>query len=67
VLLTLSDTSSNCCGLGMKYECTGGGEHERDNVFNLGVDWRIILKWIVKKWDGKAWTVGEGVMNLRVS
>jgi hypothetical protein len=26
-----------------------GNMKERDNVFNLGVDWRIILKWIVKK------------------
>jgi hypothetical protein len=25
------------------------GKHEGDNVFNLGVDWRIILKWIIKK------------------
>jgi hypothetical protein len=29
---------------------------ERDNVENLGVDMRIILKCILKKLDGKAWT-----------
>jgi hypothetical protein len=24
---------------------------------DLGVDWKIILKWILKNWDGgKAWT-----------
>jgi len=23
---------------------------------NLGVDGSIILKWIVKKWDGEAWS-----------
>jgi hypothetical protein len=44
-----------------------GNTRERDNVFNLGVDWRIIFKWIIKKQDGRAWTVGEGVMNLRIS
>jgi len=54
VLLTLGDTSSNCCGLGMKYECgrrdrQWGNVKERDSVFNLGVDWRILLKWIIKK------------------
>ena len=54
MLLTLGDTSSNCCGLDMKYECgrrdrQWGNVKERDGVFNLGVDWRILLKLIIKK------------------
>jgi hypothetical protein len=36
---------------------------ERDHTADLGVDWRIILKWIVKKSDGEAWT---GLLWLRI-
>jgi hypothetical protein len=28
-----------------------GKPEERDHLENLGVDGRIILKWIFKKWD----------------
>ena len=29
------------------------GRSEANTRFeNLGIDWRIILKWIVEKWDG---------------
>jgi hypothetical protein len=27
---------------------------------NLGVYWRMILKWILRKQGGKAWTFGSG-------
>jgi hypothetical protein len=30
---------------------------------DLGVDERIILKWIFRKWDGKAWI---GLIWLRI-
>jgi hypothetical protein len=28
----------------------------RDNSKRLGVDEKIILKWIFRKWDGNVWT-----------
>jgi hypothetical protein len=28
---------------------------EGDHLDDLGVDGRIILKWIFRKWDGEAW------------
>jgi hypothetical protein len=39
------------------------GIHERDHLQELGVDRRIILKWIIKKWAGRAWT---GLVWLRI-
>jgi hypothetical protein len=28
---------------------------ERDQLENLDIDWRIIVKWVFKKWDSEAW------------
>jgi hypothetical protein len=36
---------------------------EGDYFEDPGVDGRIILNWIIKKWDGEAWT---GLIWLRI-
>ena len=42
----------------------------RDHLEDPGVDCRIILRWILKKWDREAWTgllwlrIGTGVRRL---
>jgi hypothetical protein len=39
-----------------------GDRRERNHFEDLGVDGRIVLKWIFKKWEGEAWT---GLLWLR--
>jgi hypothetical protein len=43
-------------------EIESGNQSERGSLENLGVDGRMILKRIFKKWDG-AWT---GLMWLKI-
>jgi hypothetical protein len=33
-----------------------GNLKKRDYLEKLGVDGRMLLKWIFKMWDGEAWT-----------
>jgi hypothetical protein len=36
--------------------CWWGDMREGDHLEDSGIDGRIIVKWIFKKWDGGAWT-----------
>jgi hypothetical protein len=40
-----------------------GKPEERDHLEDPGIDGRIILRWIVRKWDLRAWT---GSIWLRI-
>jgi len=40
-----------------------GNLRERDQLEDLGIDGSIILRWIFRKWDMRAWT---GAMSLRM-
>jgi hypothetical protein len=45
------------------YRILLGRPEGRNHLEDPGVDWRIILKWIFKKWDGMAW---PGLIWLRI-
>ena len=40
-----------------------GRPEERDYLEDLGVDWRVILKWGFRTWDVGLWT---GLMWIRI-
>ena len=49
----------------------GGNLRERGHLGDPGVDGRIILRWIFRKWDvahdsDRLWALVNAVMNLRV-
>jgi len=50
-----------------------GNLRERDHLEDLGTDGRIILKWICRKWDVRAWTgsvwlrIGTSCRHLRIN
>ena len=56
--------AGNVCGRGEMHTGFWWGDlRERDHLEEIGLDGRIILKWIFKKWDEEAWT---GLICLRI-
>jgi hypothetical protein len=45
------------------YRVLVGRPEGRDHLEDLGVDRRVILKWIFKKWNGGPWT---GLISIRI-
>jgi len=41
---------------GVQSELWWGDLMERDHLEDLGTDGRVLLKWIVQKWNEEAWT-----------
>jgi len=50
-------------GVEVYIEFWWGKVRERDHLEDQGIDGRIILRWIFRKWDVRAWT---GSMWLRI-
>jgi hypothetical protein len=44
------------------YRILVGRPEGRDHLEDIGVDGKVIAKWIFKKWDGEPWT---GLIWLR--
>ena len=40
-----------------------GHQRERDRLEDSGVDEKIILRWIIRKWDVGAWT-GSSLLRI---
>jgi hypothetical protein len=45
------------------YSVLVGKANGRNYLEALGIDWSVILKWILKRWDGATWT---GLIWLRI-
>jgi hypothetical protein len=43
--------------------CWWGNLRERDHVVDPGIDERMILRWVFRKWDVEAWT-GSGWLRI---